>query len=200
MIDFESFFKDGSLEKGSFLSRVFGIFSEEIIRIWARDENSPYKIHSCRPTLYNQDKRYTLDFLLIKDGRSYVSEMKCEIQYRNYQFWRLESPDQLKHHLGKAAFELFLKLSSDPCSVRVKAGDNVDISGTILVWGSASKNGIENTKEFYSFSDILTIEDCVADLINWENSEYRKFLNEREFWTSSFFNLLQGKNTGYCSR
>lgn len=109
MDDLSEIFKDGPHEKGSFLSRVFGIFNEEIVRIWARDSRSPYNIHESRPTLYDQDnKPYTLDFLFEQDGKFYVSEMKCEIQYNNYRYWRLESPKQLEHH-KKNALHYFCK-------------------------------------------------------------------------------------------
>lgn len=104
MIDLPALFQDGPPEKGSFLSRIFGIFNEEIVRIWARDSRSPYNIFERRPTLFGGSRNYTLDFLFEKDGALFVSEMKCEIQYHNYRYWRLESPAQLKHHVVVKCF------------------------------------------------------------------------------------------------
>ncbi len=107
MPDLADMFQDGPPEKGRFLSRVFGIFSEEIVRIWAQDPRSPYQVLDKRPTLYDAGKRYSLDFLFLQNGRAYVAEMKCEIRYQNYRFWRLTESGQLDHHKNKKAFELF---------------------------------------------------------------------------------------------
>lgn len=66
MIDLAALFQEGPDARGSFLSRVFGIFNEEIIRIWARDDKSPYDSHERTPTLYDGNRNYTLDFLFSK--------------------------------------------------------------------------------------------------------------------------------------
>ena len=192
MKDLAEIFKDGPHEKGSFLSRVFGIFNEEIIRIWARDYRSPYNNHEKRPTLYDLDnKPHTLDFLFEKDGKFYVSEMKCEIQYNNYRYWRLESSKQLEHH-KKNAFKLFLKIAKDPMAVPVKAGDAVVTSGAILVWGAAYDHGIKSVSEEFGFSDILTVENCMRDLVQWSNTEYIDLLEAYESWCGALFNALKG--------
>lgn len=191
MIDIATLFKDGPPEKGSFLSRIFGIFNEEIIRIWARDDRSAYNIHERRPTLYEWNRNYTLDFLFEKEGKFFVSEMKCEIQYQNYKYWLLEDPAQLTHHCAKRAFELFLELSRDTKSVSVKAGNQIEVSGTVLVWGAATAKGIEAVRNHFGISDVLTVESCISDLLEWENQEYLHLLTEREQWVSSLFNGLR---------
>jgi hypothetical protein len=192
MVDLAALLKDGSPEKGSFLSRVFGIFSEEIIRIWARDQKSPYNLHERRPTLYDDENRsYTLDFLFEKNGDFFVSEMKCEVQYQNYKYWRLTNLKQLEHHLSKTAFKLFLKLSENSHSVPVHAGEPLEVKGTVLVWGAATLEGIAAVRDRYGISDVLTVESCVRDLIEWNNLEYQAFLREREQWLLSLFNGLR---------
>ncbi len=191
MIDLAALFQDGSPEKGSFMSRVFGIFNEEIIRIWARDEKSPYNIQERRPTLYEGSRGYTLDFLLEKKGEFFVTEMKCEIQFQNYKYWRLTNPKQLEHHRSKRAFELFLQLSSDSHSVPVKAGGPIAVKGTILVWGAATPAGIQAVQEHFCISDVLTVESCIRDLLKWNNPEYQGLLQKREEWLLSLFNGLR---------
>ena len=185
-------FRDGPQEKGTFLSRVFGIFSEEIVRIWARDDKSPYSLLDRRPTLYRKNRRYTLDFLLKNNGKIFVSEMKCEIQFRNYKYWRLIDTQQVQRHRKKEAFKLFLSLSRNPNSVIVKAGSRLDVAGTVLVWGAATPNGIEAVKRKFGISDVLTVESCIEDLVKWNNEEYSKFLQMREQWLSSLFSNLRG--------
>lgn len=191
MRDLAAIFQDGPSQKGSFLSRIFGIFNEEIIRIWARDVRSPYVLHEQRPTLYDGTRAYTLDFLFEKNNEFFVSEMKCEIQYQNYRYWRLTNPNQLDHHLSKRAFELFLQLSRDAYSVPVKAGKPIEVKGTVLIWGAASSVGISATQEQFGISDVLTIESCIGDLLEWNNHEYQVFLSQREDWLSSFFDALR---------
>ena len=191
MADLLSTFRDGPAAKGSFLSRVFGILNEEIIRIWAMDPRSPYDIADRRPTLYDAGRAYTLDFLFLRDGNSFVSEMKCEVQYQNYRFWKLTEPSQLDHHKNKKAFELFLRLASDSSSVPVRAGTDIRVDGTVLIWGSASSEGIDLVKGQFGFHDVLTVEKCISDLASWENERYLKLLNERQEWSSSLFNTLR---------
>jgi hypothetical protein len=85
----ESVFKADGLEKGNFLSRVFGLFNEEPVRCWAEMESSPYE-YLGRPTLYpKEDSGWTiLDFAFRRrgDGRIFVSEMKCEIAYESFRY------------------------------------------------------------------------------------------------------------------
>lgn len=192
MTDIRTFFDGNRKERGAYLSRIFGIFNEEIIKIWAHDQNSYYKIHEKRPTLYDGEKPYTLDFTFIKDSRLYVSEMKCEIEYQNYKFWKLHDPEkQFKHHQTKRAFQLFLNLSKNPGSVPVKAGDSIEAAGTILVWGAATEQGKRIAKEKYRIFDVITIEECIDDLVNWKNSEYLELINDRNNWSNEFFEALK---------
>jgi hypothetical protein len=194
MSDLAEMFQDGPHGKGSYLSRIFGIFNEEIVRIWALDPHSPYDVLDRRPTLYESGRFYTLDFLFQKGRRHFVAEMKCEVEYRNYRFWRLAQPEQLDHHKKKKAFQLFLRLSKDASAVLVKAGEPIQVHGTILVWGAATPEGIKAVKDQYGFSDVLTVERCIEDLVSWKNKSYLQLLQEREEWSSSLFHALRGKS------
>ncbi len=97
---------NASAARGKYLARVFGIFSEELIRIWAADSRAPYEDLG-RPTLrvVNGSSGSTLDFTLRSraTGKVYVAEMKCEIEYQNYKYFVLTDPRQLDHH-NKPAF------------------------------------------------------------------------------------------------
>jgi hypothetical protein len=190
MSDLADLLRRGGPFKGSFLSRMFGIFNEEIIRIWARDPRSSYNIHEKRPTLYGPSGHFTLDFLFERQGVLFISEMKCEIQYQNYRYWRLENSSQLAHHV-KPAFQLFLQFAKNPLSLEVKAGKSVVPKGAILVWGAATDMGIRTVKEEFGFHDILTIENCVNELAAWRNDEYTAFVNELEQWSSELFDVLR---------
>lgn len=60
---FERLFRSGNARADKFMSRLFGIFSEDIVRCWAKDPQCPYEDLG-RPTLKRPDEKrgYTLDF------------------------------------------------------------------------------------------------------------------------------------------
>ena len=187
-------FQQGPEEKGAYLSRIFGIFSEQIVRIWARDERSPYSVAERRPTLYDLSKPYVLDFLFLQDGKTYVSEMKCEIQYQNYRYWTLTDATQLEHHRKKRAFQLFLDVARDPESVPVKAGDSVAPDGAILVWGSVTLAGVQSVRQQFGFKDVISVEKCIRDLVEWGNLEHQELIADRRKWTDDLYRALVGTN------
>jgi len=182
----------GRSRRDKFLSRVFGIFNEEIVRIWCANNKSPFKDLG-RPTVYEKKgKHYTLDFLLEdRFGHRYVAEMKCELEYQKYRFMVLEKCSQIKHHLNKRAFQIFIELAKDPDSYLVKCqGNDVEIDGSILVWGSATDCGIENSKSKYGISDIISTEQVISDLIYWGDKEYLKHVNSHKQWCDQLFSAL----------
>jgi hypothetical protein len=62
------------------------------------------------------------------------------------------------------------------------------------VWGSATPEGIKAVKDQYGFSDVLSVERCIEDLISWKNESYLQLLEEREEWSSSLFRALRAKS------
>lgn len=76
---------------------MFGIFSEEIISIWYQHERCVYS-HLGRPRVRTDaaSQPYTLDFTLQnrKSGKIFISEMKCEIEYRNFKYFVLQDASQ----------------------------------------------------------------------------------------------------------
>src|SRR3954451_21716212 len=112
--------ENGTRDK--FLSRVFGIFSEQIVRIWCRMPQAPYEDVG-RPTLRPLDnysgfpsgKGYTLDFAFRSRANNtiYPGELKSELEFMNYRYLTLRSADQLEHH-QKDAFKAFLDAAKHP--------------------------------------------------------------------------------------
>lgn len=189
----------GHSKRDKFLSRVFGIFSEEIIRIWCASEKSPF-VDLGRPTIYDSDgKGYTLDFLLEdKNGRVFVTEMKCEIEYQKYKYLCLGSSSQLEHHCGKRAFTLFLELSSEPQKYQVKCKPNhttPKVAGTALVWGKVSDEGRSVVQKQHHISYVISLESVINDLQNWGDDEYLNFIQEYRGWSEELYGGLLGKYT-----
>ena len=105
-VTFQNLFQSNNRPRDKFLARLFGIFSEELVRCWARDNQSPYR-NLGRPTVKptGQQRGYTLDFTFESksDRQVYIAELKCELEYENYRFLTLESPIiDPKNGLGKA--------------------------------------------------------------------------------------------------
>jgi hypothetical protein len=189
---FENLFKTQVASRDKFLSRLFGIFSEEIVRIWS-DTNSPashYK-NSGRPTIVEStsEKGYTLDFTFERDGRNYICEMKCELEYNKYAYLTLNNLAQLDHHKrDKRAFELFLDAAASPTKYIIRQkGKVIPVHGAILIWGSVDESKIEAIKQHYSLHDILSVEKMIDELIAQNNQEYQLLLNTRWMWCQEFF-------------
>lgn len=129
---------------GKFLSRVFGIFSEEIVRIWAADPRAPFEGMG-RPTLRvaGDSKGSTLDFTFRSrhTGLAYPAELKCEIEYQRYRYFVLTDIGQLKHRI-KPAFDALLVAAAKNPGVRTCVQQHeISIDGAILVWGAATPEG-----------------------------------------------------------
>lgn len=190
----------GDLEnqRSKYLSRLFGIFSERIVAHWANDERAPYE-NLGRPTLKtSEDTRgHTLDFTFRcrSSGRSYASEMKCEIEYQNFKYFVLERTQQLDHH-RKPAFEAFLGSARYPekYAVRIK-GNEVEIDGAILVWGAVSSSAKSEVMSDKGFHDILSIEEICQDLVTWRNPEYLEMIEQYRAWSNRLFDGLISANS-----
>jgi hypothetical protein len=85
---------------------MFAFFSEEIVRHWAACQEAPY-CNVGRPVIWDTDGKlfHVLDFTLERrsDGRRYVAELKCEIEFEKYAFLELTGPSQVHHHEKGAA-------------------------------------------------------------------------------------------------
>jgi hypothetical protein len=194
MKKFEDIFKKGEPARDKFLSRLFGIFSEQVVRIWAGQPHSKYADIG-RPTLYSQPgkKGCTLDFTMRRrsDGKLFVAEMKCELEYNSYAYLRLTDPRQLDHHQSEA-FRDFLGISRDPRSMPVRVqGSPVKVDGGILVWGAVSEEGRIATQDAYRFADILSVEEIIGELQNMYSPEWSQMVAMYRMWTNDLFDALE---------
>jgi len=175
------------------LSRLFGVFAEEVVRLWANDDRSPYCCLG-RPTIAPVDssKSYTLDFTL-QDRSSqkiYVAEMKCEIEYQNFRYFALEGAWQLGHH-SKPAFKAFLDSASGKSEQRVAVnGKQVKADGAILIWGSVTEAGRSSVLSAFGLHDVLSVANICRDLVAWRHEEYTALIAKRRAWTTELFDGL----------
>jgi len=195
---FEGIFKSDTPKRDKFLSRFFGIFSEEFVRCWCNDARSPYKDLG-RPTLRksSNERGHTLDFTFESrtDGNLYVVEMKCLLEFENYKFLRLDSPSLLEHlqkNKDQEAFRVFLDIAKNTNRYQVKVGGKeLSIQNAILVWGSCNEQGRSSVVTKYGLHDVISLEDSLRDLAKWNNREFLELLNQKELWCQELFNNLR---------
>jgi hypothetical protein len=188
---FRNLFCSDNSARDNFLARLFGIFSEEILRCWAEAPQAPYEDLG-RPTIRHKGEKkpyYTLDFTFRSknDDRVYIAEMKSELAYENYRYLILESPSQLNHHKGKS-FQIFLDAARNMSRYDVKVrGRSQTIDGSILVWGSYTEQGRVSVKKHYDFRDVLSVEAIINDLLDWQNQDYVELIQKYENWCGDLF-------------
>ncbi len=154
-MDFVSLFKQDKADRkrGKYLSRLFGIFSEDIVRIWAADEKCHYEDLG-RPSIRFEDKTYTLDFTFQhKQSRKvYIVEQKCEIEFQNYKFFILNKKEQLSHHIkAKKAFMAFLEAAKKNIISASNSNSSNFESGYSI--GNYSYKMIDGEQLYYTYKD-----------------------------------------------
>ena len=192
---FHSIFRrsTGPAARAKFLSRIFGIFSEEIVSLWAHDDRAPFERLS-RPTIKTpkENRGHTLDFTLRDriNGKVFVAEMKCEIECQGYRYFILERVEQLAHH-KKPAFDALLKVAVQAPDQEVYvAGNRITTDGAILIWGSATEEGRRAVIESKGFHAVLTIAEICRDLVSWDHAGYRALVAQRRECSNELFTGL----------
>lgn len=193
--DIEKTFHTTNSKRDKFLSRLFGIFSEDIVRYWCNNKNSKYSDMG-RPTLWAGNQHFPpLDFSFRDhSGKTFIGEQKCELEYQGYQYLELSSLNQVeRHQREKSAFRRFLDMAKDPESYTVKINRSVEfVHGAILVWGRINKNKKNEIKKYFHLHDILTIEEMVNDLIKWKDPDYFEYINTKYIWMTDLMSKLSG--------
>ncbi|MDH7577867.1 MAG: hypothetical protein QHH75_08600 [Bacillota bacterium] len=192
-VQFEEIFHTENPARDKFLSRLFGLFSEEVVRHWCRYPAVPYEDLG-RPTLRvpGEARGHTLDFTLRhrETGKFFVAEMKCELEFENYRYLQLTGVWQVQHHRS-AAFQKFLQLARDPGALEVRVGGRqVRVNGAVLIWGVITSEGRSAVIEEYGFADVLSVEAMVNDLHQWKLAGWAEMLGQLKHWSNELFDSL----------
>jgi len=192
LMTFEELFRSTDTARDNYLSRLFGMFSEDIVRFWSAHEEAPYR-YLGRPTLWADGQFATLDFALQSrsDQRIYVAEQKAELAFEGYRYLRLTDAQQVAHHAHMRAFAWLLDAARDPgARVAKVAAKPISVAGAILVWGAVTAGGCAAVKATYGFADVLSLEDMLADLRTWGDEAWRARLATLESWSNDLFRAL----------
>jgi hypothetical protein len=189
---FEQVFRTNSTQRDNFLARLFGIFSEYVVRTWCDCPQAPY-FNIGRPSLRkpSESRSSTLDFTLQhrQSGQLYAAEMKCWTTWEDYRYLRLAQASQLQR-ITQPAFITFLAFAQEPTAYGVfVAGKLTEIDGAILVWGAATPQG-RSAAAALGIADVLTVEDMVSDLHTWQPRAWREFIAQRRSWATELFDYL----------
>jgi hypothetical protein len=190
--EFERLFYSQEPARDAFRSRLFGLFSEEIVRHWCANDLAPYRDLG-RPTVWSGKDFATLDFMLQSraDERRFVAELKAEMAFEKYRYLRLTDPTQLTHHAARRAFAWLLEVASEPeCHVVKLATKPTTVSGAILVWGTTDVSGRAAVMMEYGFADVLSLEQMLTDLSDWADPRWLDRVDELRSWTYGLFDGL----------
>ncbi|MCY4528645.1 MAG: hypothetical protein OXD46_06405 [Chloroflexi bacterium] len=193
---FSEFFRQPDRRgRDKYLSRLFGIFSEEVVRAWCTLPTAPYEDIG-RPYLKrkHEARGHTLDFTLRDraSGKLYVAEMKCELEFERYRYLQLTGPEQVRHHeKNGAAFRKFMQVARDPDAIPVTVGGRpIEISGAVLVWGAATPQGAEAVRNAYGLHDLVTVEDMLPALQANPPKEWSSRIDQLRVWSRELFDFL----------
>jgi len=191
----ESFFRSPYSVRDKYLARVFSLFSEQVVRTWCACPDGVYEDLG-RPTLRdsNQTRGHTIDFTLRRrdNGKTYVAELKCELEYDGYRYLLLTSADQLRHHTS-IAFAKFLRAAKDPTAFEIYCKrQRVLVDGAILIWGSVAPEGRDSAMKEHNFADVLSIDSMLADLHTWTPNGWAELVSRHHNWTDELFDFMIG--------
>lgn len=197
---FEEIFKTPISQRDKFLSRLLGIFSEEIVHHWCQCTQAPYK-NLGRPTLRPLDKKkgYTLDFLLQEctSSERFVAEMKCWLEYEKYSYLRIVGPDQLQGMAKSSpALQEFLRFAQYPKDFKVTISVNsnpvaMQVNGAVLILGAITDGGREALISEYHLADVLSVENMLDDLQAWKPNNWERRVSQLEGWSEELFAYLK---------
>lgn len=195
MVSFDDFFRQPhEVGRDRFLSRLFGLFSEEVVREWCRLPDSRYEDIG-RPYLVRPGERYghTLDFTLRDrdSGDLFVAELKCELQFEGYRYLTLVSPEQVRHHTAGAAFRKLLEVAQDPRAIGVRVGGRArEVAGAILVWGAVAAEGRISTSKEFGFHDVLAVEEMLPALHRARPATWGARIDMLRGWSGELWDIL----------
>jgi len=195
--------------KANYLSRVFGIFYEDLIKhCWGTEGY----ILLGRPSVYDKNKRYkTYDYMVEKDRKRFIVEAKCYVAYEDFKHIELTlellkkwDKTSGKKFPDKDAFQFFLELGTkrEPYEEYTffytdKDGKKsaFEPTGKILIWARVKKGEDEKKKikEEYNFSDLFSVEDMMNKNKNKKNDAYYQYILNRKKWTDELFKKLLGE-------
>ena len=212
-MELQKIFKNADEKQNNLLTRVFGIFSEEIINCWLAYPDCEYK-NLGRPSIYKKNERpSTLDFLFEKKkgtnkGALYIVEQKCLFSYNkgnllcmtetNLEHFEKWSTQKAKYSKAWKDFrEIHSYLKNEDVVIKWKGSTpelTKKVVGNILIWGK----WMDNTKHADPKIDkIISMESIMNEMNEWDNLgvkssgvSFKEFILSKKKLVNNMFNEL----------
>ncbi len=179
-------------ERNRFLTGVFSLFVTDVIHCWCTDSHAPYSSLG-KATLRPADaaRGAPLDFAF--QDRRKKQTFAVIMQGLPGHDTPLRGPQQIIELEGSRTFAAFLDAAANPARYTLAAGSaEYPAAGAILIWGSLeSKKVRASIRKHYPFADILSIEDMIRSLLEWQNRDFQMLLDRRAAWCYDFFRGLR---------
>ena len=183
------------------LSRVFAIFSEDIMRLYFNGVNSKYSDLG-RPSRKKGRDGPVWDFTIEDDGKLYVAEMNCEISLDGYKYACLDSEKWVKRQEDSNNFGVLMKIAKgeDRKPVRISSStdkalrDGFVPDGVVIIWGSVDSSTRQSLIAKYDkLHDVLSVEDAISKLILKEPG-YLSLIDRMKHLIDEFYDRLSGSD------
>ncbi|MBK9222222.1 MAG: hypothetical protein IPO16_08865 [Saprospiraceae bacterium] len=187
--------------KVNFLSRIFGVFSEEIVKIWCDNKNNNDFEYIGKPHIKEGNKRpIVLDHLLKSKNTYFIVEQKNFHGYKNGKLSSMEDTDEFFKNfeswsIGKSknqkskAWDIFINFTKKPKEVKYD-GKIIPQAKTLLIWSKGTDVGRYKFVQKYGISKVLFLEQMKNDLIKWKDPAYIKLIKDKKKWIAQLFNDL----------
>ena len=148
------------------MARVFGLFAEDIVRLWTRLPNSPCPyLDLGRPSFYDEHGKYTnqtFDFAFVPKGQSepkrfWLGELKSWVDYESGRHAMLTQEMAQKH-----AEDIWACIEGKQAKVKKAAGTEgvpMRCEGVILVWPCSAEITLRDP-----LKGVVTLERVLRDL------------------------------------
>ena len=188
-MSFQDLFHSPDPARNQFLAAVLNLFSQEVVRCWVADAQSPFEdLGKASLRQARAGRGITLDFALRRRNRVYAVVMKGDMA----ETATLTDPAQIEAAKSAKSFSTFLDAAANPSRFKVVVRDEkLDLAGAILIWGAADPAAARAAKRQFSLYEVFSLEQLCADLARWNNHEYQMLLDRRVAWNHDLFKTLR---------
>ncbi|MBZ0300202.1 MAG: hypothetical protein K8J31_10690 [Anaerolineae bacterium] len=189
---FNSLFHPTDPDRSRFLNGLFNLFARDVIRCWTTDPQCAYT-NLGKPTLRQTGaaRGSPLDFAFQERRKQQVfAVVMLSDPLDNTP---LKDPAQIEAFRSTRTFAAFLEAAQKPADFTLGIGSSeYPAAGSILIWSSfESKKTRAVIRKTYAFQDVLSLEDIVRDLIQWQNRDFQMLLDRRAAWCYDFFRSIR---------
>ncbi len=201
--------EENSSKQNNYLSRLIGLFGEEISEKWLANDNSAYSNFG-RPTIYwieeGKKKRATLDFLIEREGKIYIVEQKNFFAYNKGRLRTIDSSDDFRKAFASwnttknkatPAWKIFNSFEQHEYEIKIGKKEYRKLDGKVVFWSDL----IEADKDYFltlseelnrtRYNDAIGLVQMINDLKRWKDTDYEALIENYIQWNKDLFDNLR---------